>query len=191
MTDQPSQGHEVSDGRGRRTVVALLATTVLAVVVIAGLQARGASRATELQRTSGEDAPNIELPDLVDPSETVDLRDVAGQPVVLNFWASWCVPCRREMPTFQALHERFDDRVVFIGVNHQDRRSDALDLLEETGVRYRTAHDPEGQVARDYGLFGMPTTVFISPDGQIVGRRTGEMDAEELEAAINELLLQP
>ena len=134
--------------------------------------------------------PRVTVPGLADPDQTVQLADAAGRPVVLNFFASWCVPCRHEMPTFQALHERLGDQVVFIGIDHQDRREDGLKLLTDTGVTYRAGHDPTGEIARSYGLFGMPTTVFISADGEIVARRTGEMKADELEMAIEDLLLQ-
>lgn len=195
MTDQAHDPDKPAVARlgcfRRRGPRAAIAAVVVAVIVVAVMQARAAPRPTDLQRTSGERAPAIHLPDLVDPDRTIDLRDVAGRPVVLNFWASWCVPCRREMPTFPALYERFGDRVALIGINHQDRRSNALDLLTETGVRYPTGHDPDGQVARAYGLFGMPTTVFISADGAILARRTGEIDADELERTIDDLLLQP
>ncbi len=152
-------------------------------------QAREQPAATALQRTSGEQAPAIRLPDLVDPQQEVQLSDADGLPVVLNFWASWCVPCRHEMPAFEAVYRRLGDQVAFIGINHQDRRDDALALLADTGVTYPVGHDPQGEVARDYGLFGMPTTVFISKSGEVLARRTGEMTAEELERTINEILL--
>ena len=90
---------------------------------------------------------------------------------------------------FQSLFEQLGDQVAFIGIDHQDRRAAALDLLTETGVTYPTGYDPVGDIARAYGLFGMPTTVFISADGVILARRTGEMDALELERAINDVLL--
>ena len=164
---------------------------VVAIAVVAAVQVRAAPSSTALQRASGEQAPAFSLPDLVKPKQTIDLKQVTGRPVVLNFFASWCVPCRREMPSFQALHERLDGQVAFIGIDHQDRREDALDLLAETGVTYPTGYDPAGDIARAYGLFGMPTTVFISAEGEIVGRRTGEIDAAELEATVNDLLLDP
>lgn len=172
----------------RRAPRVAAATVVLAVAVVATIQVRAAPPSTALQPTSGERAPDIELPLVVDPERTIDLRDVTGRPVVLNFWASWCVPCRREMPTFQAAHERLAGQVAFIGINHQDRREDALDLLAETGVTYPIGYDPAGDVARAYGLFGMPTTVFISAGGEILARRTGELDADELERTIEDLL---
>lgn len=184
---EPASGHPAWFRRpGPRIAVT---TVVLAVAVIATIQVRAGPPPTARQRTSGERAPGIELPSVVDPERTIDLRDLAGRPVVLNFWASWCVPCRREMPTFQAAHERLGGQVAFIGINHQDRREDALDLLADTGVTYPIGYDPAGDVARAYGLFGMPTTVFISADGEILARRTGELDAAELARTIQRLLL--
>jgi len=74
-----------------------------------------------------------------------------------------------------------------LGVNHQDNRSAALDLVAETGVRYPAGFDPDGEVARSYGLFGMPTTLFISPDGSLLERRTGEISEKQLVATIDRL----
>ena len=118
----------------------------------------------------------------------VSLSQFRGRPVVLNFWASWCVPCRREMPAFEAAHRRLGSRVVFLGVNHQDALRAALKFLTETGVTYPSGYDPDGGVARKYGLFGLPTTIFVSPDGKVVARRTGETTADELQRKIAGLL---
>ena len=175
---------------GRRVAVRVGAATIAIIVASAiAVQARDAPAVTSLQRVTGERAPAIQLPDLTQPDQTIELDALAGRPVVLNFWASWCVPCRREMPAFQALYERLGSQVAFLGINHQDSRDDALDLLRETGVQYPNGHDPQGRVAHDYGVFGMPTTVFISADGEILARRTGEIHADELERSIKEVLL--
>ncbi len=132
-------------------------------------------------------APTFSLPDLRDPSRRIELAAYRGRPVVLNFWASWCVPCRREMPHLEEVHRAQGERVVFLGVNHQDGRAPARDLLAQTGVTYPSGHDPEGKVASAYRLLGMPSTVFISPSGKIVATRTGEMSRSQLEDAIRAL----
>jgi hypothetical protein len=80
--------------------------------------------------------------------------------------------------------------VAFLGVNHQDGRTPARDLLRQTGVTYPSGSDPDGKVAADYGLRGMPSTVFISSDGLIVASRTGELSRSELDDMIEKLLLQ-
>ena len=133
-------------------------------------------------------AAAFRLPDLRHPRLGVALADRAGSPAVINFWASWCVPCRREMPALEAAHLRYGDQVTFIGVNHQDGRDAALAFLEETGVTYSSGYDPDGDVARRYGLFGLPTTILVDADGEIVATRTGEVTADELETMIGRLI---
>ena len=132
-------------------------------------------------------APAFEVENIHPGAPPVTLTGVRGKPLVLNFWASWCVPCIREMPSFQAVHEAMKGRVSFLGMNHQDQRGPALNLLDKTGVRYSSGFDPAGEVALAYGLYGMPTTVFISADGQLLERETGEMSRGELKATIERL----
>jgi cytochrome c biogenesis protein CcmG/thiol:disulfide interchange protein DsbE len=164
---------------------AAIATVVVAVALGALFSRGGASAPGEEQRP----APAISLPDVHDPSGRVELESLRGKPVVVNFWASWCVPCRKELPDFEAAHQRFGDRVAFLGVNHQDGRTPARDLLRQTGVTYPSGSDPDGKVAADYGLRGMPSTVFISSRGQIVASRTGQLSRSELDDMIERLLL--
>jgi cytochrome c biogenesis protein CcmG/thiol:disulfide interchange protein DsbE len=166
----------------------IAAAVAAAVAVVVALVAMPDERDTAVDRDGDRRAPTFSVPDLRDPERTIELVAFAGQPVVLNFWASWCVPCRREMPAFQAVAEEHKNDVVFIGMNHQDSRDDALDLLADTGVKYPSGFDPEGKVAQAYGLFGMPTTVLITADGRVAARRTGEVSRRELEQAIEELL---
>ncbi|HEY9558424.1 MAG TPA: TlpA disulfide reductase family protein [Acidimicrobiales bacterium] len=133
------------------------------------------------------EAPSFALPGLVDEGDVVRLSDHRGSPVVLNFWASWCAPCRREMPALAQVSAELDGRVSFIGIDHQDRREEALALLRQTGVRYPTAFDPTGGTAQDYGLRGMPTTVFIDADGRVLATSLGELTESELRTSILEL----
>jgi cytochrome c biogenesis protein CcmG/thiol:disulfide interchange protein DsbE len=162
-------------------LVAIVAATVAASRLVqqadlpaAGVKTKGPAAFFQLENVRPGEAP-------------VSLAAFRGTPVVLNFWASWCVPCRREMPFFAAVSEQHKGRVAFVGVNHQDQRPPALDLLAETGVPYPSGFDPRGAVAAAYGLFGMPTTVFISTQGEVLERRTGEMSRRELEETIRRL----
>lgn len=131
-------------------------------------------------------APAFTVADLRGPG-TVSLAQFRGRPVVLNFWASWCAPCLREMPAFEAVHQRVKDRIAFVGINHSDARQRAVELLAETEIRYPSGFDPTGAVAASYRLFGMPTTVFISPTGRILATHTGELSRTRLEVTLNEL----
>lgn len=171
----------------RRRVRAIGAVVVLAAIVVTvALTNRPAD--TPVRRAGGERfAPDFELPDLRDERATIELRSLRGRPVVLNFWASWCVPCRKEMPAFQAVHARLGDKVAFLGVNHQDSRDDALDFLRSSGVQYPAAYDPGGKTGAAYALYGMPTTVFVAADGRILATRTGELSEQQLLSAVRDL----
>lgn len=132
-------------------------------------------------------APPFEVENVREGQPPVSLASARGRPVVLNFWASWCGPCLAEMPAFEAVSRRMAGRVAFLGMNHRDGRNPALDLLAETKVTYPSGHDPEGRLAPSFGAHGMPTTVFISADGRVLERRTGELTEDQLEAVIDRL----
>ena len=106
--------------------------------------------------------------------------------MVLNFWASWCAPCKKEMPAFERVHQRLGEDIAFLGVNGNDSRRLALALLEETGVTYPSVYDPDDTLYRRYKLVGRPVTVLIDPDGQVVASRAGEVDEDELLALLAE-----
>lgn len=173
--------------RRRRALTAMAAA--VAVVVAAFLVLRPTPSGPSLAMAGDlGPAPGFDLENLREGDPRLRLADYRGRVVVVNVWASWCVPCRREMPAFEAVHQRYRDRVVFLGVNHQDSRRLALELVDETGVTYPSAYDPQGTVARSFGLFGMPTTLIVSPGGDLRLRRTGEMSRGELTEALEQLL---
>ena len=174
--------------QARRWRWPVLVFVAVAAAVAAAVLLLGPGAEPSLQRASAPvSASAFEVSDLRDETATVALADAAGRPRVVNFWASWCVPCREEMPAFEAVHQRVGDRVAFIGIDNQDSRDDALEFLDHTGVTYPTGFDPKGGVARAYGLFGMPTTVFVSKDGRILARRTGSLTEQQLTKAIRDL----
>lgn len=172
----------------RRQLLWVGAGAAVVVALVAGALTIGRDAGSPDARTrvgSGQ-APPIELPRL-DADGTVSLAALRGQPVVVNFFASWCAPCRREMPEFQAVADRLGSKVAFLGIDHQDNRQGGLAILADTGVRYASGYDPDGKVAADYGLFGMPTTVFVAADGRLLETHTGEMSKQKLEGTISRL----
>ena len=191
---EPDNGEPPSPApRKRRRGIWLGAalTAAVAITLVAAItQGDTAPDSSALRDGDGAAAPGFRLEDLRDSEETIALADFAGRPVVLNFWASWCVPCRSEMPALQAAHQRLAGQVMFVGINHQDSRTSATDLLDETGVTYPSGRDPNGEVAASYGLYGLPATVFISADGKILATRTGEIGQTELEQTITRLFGQ-
>src|SRR5512142_933527 len=104
----------------------------------------------------------------------ISLRDFRGKVVFLNFWASWCEPCREEMPAMERLYEQFKDKnFVVLAVSVKDRKQDAIDFVKELKLSYPVALDPEGQVGLLYGAWGLPTTYLIGPKGEGLARAWG------------------
>lgn len=101
--------------------------------------------------------------------------------VVLNFFASWCIPCKEENPSLVRVYERYrTSDVVFIGVLYQDSRDSGLKYVRDNGVGWPTVSDDDGRVAFSYGVFGIPETYFIGRDGVIAGRHIGPIDETTL-----------
>lgn len=116
------------------------------------------------------------------------LEDYEGEPVVVNFWASWCAPCVAEMPDFERVHQDLRGDVRFLGLNTQDEREAADQLVEQTGVTYDLALDTDGALARDFELFSMPSTYFIDEAGTIAHRHSGLATEQQLRDLIDEHL---
>ncbi len=123
----------------------------------------------------------------------VSLSDFEGSPIVVNFWASWCAPCRVEMPHLVDAHERYAaEGVRFIGVAIQDTNQDALAFIEEFAVPiddgYIMVSDPDGQATIDYGVGGLPITFFIQANGIVHTRWAGVVNDTVLDERIMEIL---
>lgn len=136
----------------------------------------------------GEAAPEFQLALLSGGS--LNLADLRGKPAVINFWASWCPPCRAEMPAFERSWQKDGDRIAFVGVAVQDTEPEARAAVEKTGVTYPVGLDEGNRIARAYELKGMPTTVVLDANGVIVKRFTGEATEGALTFFINTLLRQ-
>lgn len=119
--------------------------------------------------------------------EQGSLADFEGEPVVLNFFASWCGPCWQEMPGFQRVHEQTEDEVAFLGMALQDTPDATRRIVERTGVTYPIGTDPEGKIFQRLGGRGMPTTVFFGEEHEVLRRHTGELTAGELSGMVEEL----
>jgi thiol-disulfide isomerase/thioredoxin len=121
---------------------------------------------------------------------TATLADYQGQPVVVNFWASWCPSCVAEMSAaFKPAQERIGNDVAFLGINIQDERDKALRLIDETGVQFDLAEDPDGRLYVDLKGLGMPFTVFIDSAGSIIHEHNGPLTEQQLVDLIEEHLL--
>lgn len=123
----------------------------------------------------GRPAPDFTLPTV--EGETLQLSSLRGQPVVLNFWATWCGPCQREMPALEAAAQRFAGEVVFLGVDQGESQEEVVAYLEQLGVSFPVPLDADMAVGDRYNIRGMPTTYFIDADGVIRHMWMGEMNA--------------
>ncbi len=126
--------------------------------------------------------------DRLDGTGKVALADHAGKVVVLNFFASWCIPCKEENPALVRVWERYrTSDVVVIGVLYQDSFDSARRYVRDNGVTWPTLTDEDGRIAFGYGVRGIPETYFIGLDGIIAGRHVGPIDEATLVAAIDSL----
>jgi len=128
----------------------------------------------------GELAPDFALVNARNPELVVRLSDFRGKPVVLNWYASWCGPCRREIPDFQKAYDALDGEVVFLGVNLQEDADQAVGLLDVFVAKYPALLDVDGAVAVHYRIPGMPTTFFIDADGIVRASGAGLIIEEVL-----------
>ncbi|MFM9888634.1 MAG: peroxiredoxin family protein [Burkholderiales bacterium] len=121
------------------------------------------------------DAPDFTLTN--PEGKKVALSDYRGKLVFLNFWASWCAPCRAEMPAMERLYRELKDKgFEILAVNVKDKRPDALALVKELKLSYPILLDPEGEVGLLYGAWGMPATYLIDRDGIVLARMWGAAD---------------
>jgi DsbE subfamily thiol:disulfide oxidoreductase len=187
---------------GRRTtavavwVGALTVAAVVATLAVTELHTRGTSSVggftvanyrarAEVENTP---APDFELPSL-DDGTALALSSFRGQVVVLNFWASWCAPCRLEAPGLRRVSARYRERGVrFLGVDYRDNDAGGRAFVDEFRLRYPSVADPSGSLADDYALIGFPTTFIIDPAGTIRYRFVGYLDEDVLEKALNDVL---
>ena len=136
----------------------------------------------------GRQAPDVTLPYLESEGE-LSLRELRGEVVVVNFWASWCIPCREEHPALVAAAERYeDDGVRFVGILYQDGRQQAIAFLDELGRGYDHLDDPNSTAAIEFGVFGLPETYVIDREGRIAAKITGATTFDRLTETIDDVL---
>lgn len=136
---------------------------------------------------AGAQLPDITLACLGQPTE-LSLRGLPASPVVLNFWASWCGVCRKEMPEMQQVADAAGDQVLFLGVNVKDGQRQARFLLDDLGMTYPNLYDEEGRSLDLLPSPGVPTTLVLAPDGEILDKAVGAMDMDRLRTLLTDRL---
>ena len=136
--------------------------------------------------SGGEALPSLTFPCL-GPGPEVSLDRLAGRPTLVNLWATWCGPCREEMPLLQDAHVRHGQDVRFLGVDTQDDPQAAAAFLSDLGISYPHAVDAHAELLRELGVRGLPVTLAVDADGHVVDRRVGQLTPEELQELIETL----
>jgi len=183
----------------RRAKLILQAAAVLVVVLLVALlgwkvteQAEGRGLDDALERGERPRAPELTL-DTLDGEGEIRLADYRGKAVVLNFWASWCEPCKDEAPLLEETWQRYrEDGLVVLGIDAQDFRVDARKFVERYGLTYPIAYDGNGASLGRFGNTGFPETWFVGRDGRLVGEHiVGPFDEEQLEENVQAALDTP
>lgn len=127
-----------------------------------------------------------------DDGTAVRLSDMRGKPTIVNFFASWCGPCRSEMPHFDEAYKAYGEEITFMMVDlcafGNDRKEDAKALVEQGGWTFPVYFDTEGEAATAYAVRSMPTTIFLTADGVLAGKRIGALSQAQLQQEIDNLL---
>lgn len=134
-------------------------------------------------------APDFTLEDLA--GRRPGLRDFRGNVIFLNFWATWCVPCRQEMPTMEKLHRELKRQgLEVVAINVQERKKEVRKFIDELGLTFTVLLDKEGKVSEEYGAWAIPLSYFINRKGEFVGKVSGyrKWDGQEAAAFFRELL---
>ena len=172
--------------------VLVLSLVILAVAGFMALLWGGLTRREPLTGASGAARVNRPAEDFTLPlfsGGNITLSSLRGKPVVINFWASWCPPCREEAPVLEEVWRRYaDEGVSFIGVDIQDAEADARAYIEEFGITYPNGPDIGGKITIDYGVSGIPVTFFVNREGLIVSRWVGAINEGILVSRIEDLL---
>ena len=138
---------------------------------------------------AGDTAHNFFLQDL--EGNTVSLEEFRGSPVIINFWATWCAPCRLEMPALQATQDKYaEDGLVILAVNDQESPQDVEAFVDELDLRLTTLLDPDGIVSGLFNVFNFPTTVFVDRDGVVTAVHRGLLVESQIEDYLSNTIPQ-
>jgi len=207
-TDLKAAESEPSGGRRSRAWLLARVSAVALVLALLGLLiwslvggSSGANFAKQAGQGKKPPAPAFDLPVLWAKDATwpaalrpriadgrLNLRELRGQVAVVNFWASWCYPCKQEAPAFRQAAERYRGRVAFVGIDVQDLKSAARGFLRRYRVNYVSLHDAPNNTYTAYGLTGVPETYLLDRRGRTVEHAVGRLDFSDLTKMIEPLL---
>ena len=164
-----------------------LSSAVIVTLLLAGCGQAGSVEAPAAESSANPNvATDFSLTSL--DGDQVVLSELQGKYVLVNFWATWCIPCRKEMPYLQEVFEQYEDQVVVLAVNMNEDPERVRPFIEEFGYTYPILLDPPDELAAEHNVRGLPVSFIVGPDGEIVYRRIGEILPEEFDVWIEENL---
>lgn len=195
MTDMIPTTTTPVEAAPRRPIRWSMIALWLAVIAILAVLAWGLLNATAGRPEVGQAAPDFTVEFFNgyewDARPVADLSDMRGRPVVLNFWASWCVECRYETDVLEQTWLKYrDDGVVFLGVAYADVEPNSIAYMKEFGVTFPHAPDLGTDISQDYEITGVPETFFIDKDGVIRHVQIGAVDEQLLDTIIPQMLAE-
>jgi cytochrome c biogenesis protein CcmG, thiol:disulfide interchange protein DsbE len=159
---------------------------LIGIIIVAGVVGLALVKQSQTQPTSGP-APAFEMTTF--DGQPFSLADMRGKVVVLNFWASWCIPCKEEAPALQAIWEKYRDRgVVVVGVAYVDNESDSLAFMSQYGVTYPNGADLETRISESYNIVGVPETFVIDQNGNVVEFMIAQVTEDHLTQTLDRVL---
>ncbi|MGH1487877.1 MAG: TlpA family protein disulfide reductase [Acidimicrobiales bacterium] len=185
-SDSGAESESISDAASEATsggkfsaksLVGAVAAAGLALVLLLAVFSTGSDGPSDVEEFAA-------LAFLTADGETATLADYQGDTLVVNFFASWCAPCRAELPDFEAVHLANGDRVRFVGVNHDLDEVTWRTFVEETDITFETVFQPNTEIWTAIEAKGTPATAFISPDGELLQVWTGILNEEKLQELI-------
>jgi peroxiredoxin len=134
---------------------------------------------------AGTPLPQVDV--RTESGDTFSTADLLGEPLVINYWSSTCLPCKKELPDFVTAHSQFGDKVRFVGIDAYAPSSDEVQFAKDRGVDYELLYDGDGRFATAAGLSTQPVTLFVAADGTIV-KQTGQIDLATIQSSVQALL---
>jgi cytochrome c biogenesis protein CcmG/thiol:disulfide interchange protein DsbE len=144
---------------------------------------KGRDSAVLSGKITGHPAPNVNLPSL--NGQIVSLEELRGKPILINFWATWCAPCKEEMPLLESISKEYGSNLRVIVINEGDSLSEVREFIEKEKLNLQVLLDKDKQVGDLYKVGGYPTSVFIDKDGVIQAIFLGELSAEQAESNLH------